>query len=64
MIARAAVFVKMARTNMDYRNTLFKTARLSCHTGEPTLNVICNLHNILKTNAANMHTSLGGIMDT
>ena len=50
----------MATTNVDYQNTLFKTASLPRHAGEPTFDVICNLHNILKTNAADVHTSLGG----
>ena len=50
----------MGTSNVDYRNTLFETSTLPKHTGEPNFEIIRNLHNLLKTNAADVLTSLGG----
>ena len=50
----------MAPYNVDYRQTLFETTTLPKHTGEPTFEILRNLHNLLKTNSSDVLTSLGG----
>ena len=50
----------MAAATPDYRNTLFETATLPVHSGEPDFHIIQQWHNILKANAMKVHTSLFG----
>ena len=44
----------------DYRKTLFETATLPVHSGEPDYTTIQEWHNIMKANAMKVHTSLFG----
>ena len=50
----------MADATPDYRKTHFETSTLTKCEGEPTFDVILNWHNILKANAAKVHTGLFG----
>ena len=50
----------MAAATPDYRNTLFETATLPVHSGEPDFHSIQKWHNLLKANAMKVHTSLFG----
>ena len=50
----------MAAATPDYRNTLFETATLPVHSGEPDFHIIQQWHNLLKANAMKVHTSLFG----
>ena len=50
----------MADATPDYRKTHFETSTLPVCAGEPTFDVIPNWHNILKANAAKVHTGLLG----
>ena len=47
-------------TVVEYRNTLFETATLPSHAGEPTFESIKRSHNILKANAQDVQCFLGG----
>ena len=44
----------------DYRKTLFETATLPVHSGEPDYTTIRDWHNILKANSMKVHTRLFG----
>ena len=44
----------------DYRKTLFETATLPVHSGEPDYTIIREWHNILKANSMEVHTRLFG----
>ena len=50
----------MAAATPDYRNTLFETAILPVHDGEPDYTIIREWHNIMKSNAMKVHTRLFG----
>ena len=50
----------MGTSNVDYCHTLYETATLPKHTGEPNFEIIQSLHSLLNTNASDVLTSLGG----